>query len=182
MIDASIEENEEGCLDCEEVCQLIDNKCLCKYSTLKWMSLNEFPDLIEQANAYMEGLTGYCDLCEGFGEEGYKFQELIKDRVFKRLYAALIQYYWSCDYGYGQDRKAGHIAKKSDEFSEFELKRPDYSKMLAKIEGYKNKFISCFESAYSDCYKAPKEYEDCGCIKTQCDCNKIEAITDTVCF
>lgn len=171
----------QSCSDCGDVCMLIGNDCLCQFSTLKFLSLNEYPDLIEQANVYLEGITEECDLCENFGdEENYKYSAIISNRIFKGLYAALIEYYWSCDYGYGQNKPAGRIVKKDDEFSEYEYIKPDYSKLLAKIELYKSSFLKLLKEDCPECF----EVEDslCGCGSNNCNCEETTYSTDTMVF
>lgn len=184
-----------ACTNCGDVCTLIDTACLCLYSPLKGFEINELGDVVEDANAQLLDVT-VCDLCEGLGEEGYEYQEIIDDKRFKRYYAKLIYYNWLIAYGSGKASKAGVISKAADDFSDFRVhsQREVENRIKAvrdQIEIAEEKFLSFFKESFSSCFE-DEVTEGCNkCGGKNCGCNtyvkngsshEIFGLTDSDCF
>lgn len=184
-----------ACTNCGDVCTLIDTACLCLYSPLKGFEINELGDVVEDANAQLLSVT-ICDLCEGLGDEDYKYQAVIDDKRFKRYYAKLIYYNWLIAYGSGKASKSGVISKAADEFSDFrvhsqkevsdriKIVRDQIESAEAKfLEFFKEDHSSCFEDETTDtCNQCGNKYCDCTTVIKNGSSHEIYGFTDSDCF
>ena len=154
-----------ACTTCGDICTLIDTECLCLYSPLKGFDIADLGDVVEDANAQLLEVT-VCDLCEGLGEEGYEYQDIIDDKRFKRYYAKLIYYNWLIAYGSGKASKVGVISKEADDFSDFRVhgsKELQYriSTVRDQISTAEAKFLEFFKESHSSCFDEETDCDPC---------------------
>jgi len=140
---------------------------------LKFLKLADNADLVESANDCIEELTGSCDLCEGIGTENYEYQDIIDDKRFKRLYAALIYLEWLDNYGGGKPTAAGFSTSNGDSFSDFSIQsgsqiKDKYKRQQSKVASLTKKFkVLMSESGCVEC----EEVSKCGC-SSNCGCSE----------
>lgn len=112
-----------ACSDCD-ICTLIDDECLWKYTPLKGISLKSITDIVDAVNLYIKDLSGSCDLCKDWDDEAYIYDDVIAAEEFKRLYAQLVYMFWLDIRGGGHPSREGMVAKNDDpEFSGFRVLR-----------------------------------------------------------
>lgn len=162
-----------ACVDCGN-CVLISSECLCQYTPMKGIDLNKYSDVIEDANADLITST-VCDLCEGYGEEGYKYQAVLDSPKFRRYYAKLIYYHWLINYGSGKASENGVISKAADEFSDFRVHSGNEIQGRIKvakeqIQAAEKIFTPFFSELFPNCGEEASE-EACGkCGENKCCC------------
>lgn len=166
-----------ACTDCGIDCYLVDSKCVCSYTPLKGFTEQELTDCYFAANAALSGITGDCDLCDGFGEEGYLFTTLIATKTFRAYYANLVYSFWLQLHGAGSPTKEGFTTKESDDYSNFRVNTE--KEITAKIdrhnsvlEMYKRQFIEAFKETNESCIECETTCTTCDSNNCTCE-NKI---------
>lgn len=164
-----------ACTDCGDDCFLVDSKCVCTYTPLKGFTEQELSDCYIAANMALNGLTGTCDLCTDFGEEGYSFSDVIATKTFRAFYSNLIYSYWMKLHGTGSPTKEGFTTKESDDYSSFRVNNE--KEIQAKIdrhasilEMYKKQFITEFEESNAACF----DDTICETCDGVCTCEKVK--------
>lgn len=163
-----------NCDTCEFCC-LVDADCLCLYTRLPKMNLNELAPAIMAANSTLKKVTGYCDLCKNESD----FADLIASNEFKIFYTGLIYKYWLILFGSGRPSDEGYVVKNSDEFENYKVKKRteidrdvgSYDKILS---GYEKTFVELLNEKHPTCCEeinVCKEEKKCGC-NNNCTCNK----------
>lgn len=162
-----------ACTDCGNDCFLVDSKCIGKYTPLKSFTEQELSASFHAANAAIKGITGNCDLCENFGEENYKYTEIIATPQFRAYYSYLVYSFWIRTDGAGKPTKEGFTTKESDDFSNFRVNTENeitakLDRIAPILEMYKAQFIEYFKGSNASCFD-----EECTSCTGDCTCSEV---------
>ena len=168
-----------ACDNCGHDCIPVTIKCLCKYTSLKFITdFSEYGVVVDNVNT---------DLLEVISEECYeqicnKGGDLFKEEKFIKLWCKLFDYHWTLEYGDGKPTINGFTKKTgNDDYVQFQH---------ISVNGYQRKVIrkektvaTCIEDLkklmakkYTKCIDCPPvEKNPCGSCGSHspCGCRKI---------
>lgn len=162
------------CNSCD-ICYLIDQDCLCKYTFLDGFELEELSDVFVMAKNYVKDVT-ICDLCEEYGEQEYKYQAVIDSEIWKTYYGKVLEYYFTIIRGDGKPTKSGWVKNTGDEYSQFSTFgqkeiQAKADRIQGMIKSLEPGFLDYFRSLHPECKKESSTSEkstDCNQGCTSC--------------